>query len=285
MRARALILSAALWFVSAPAKSQVNDGNGSTFKGQIEAGLTRGLTVQLYDVSRHATFTTEDIRPDGAFEIRGAPGGSYLVTVVNERGEDVYQGTANVGGGVAPPLMIRLREDDAARAISGTVSVRELQHPPSRKAYDAMVQAQKFSEAGDFAKAAGSLEKVISLSPDFADGHTNLAAQYLRLGRYEESIRETERAIALGGSNAPRLCNLAFAQLHAGRNGDAMESARAALRAAPENPQAHYLMGVVLWLNHGPIAAATAQLEIAGRSLPAAREVLARIAAGAVQPR
>jgi hypothetical protein len=43
--------------------------------------------VQIYDVSRHATLATDDIRPDGAFEIRGAPGGSYLVTVVNERGE------------------------------------------------------------------------------------------------------------------------------------------------------------------------------------------------------
>jgi tetratricopeptide (TPR) repeat protein len=78
-------------------------------------------------------------------------------------------------------MVIRLRGDDAARPISGTISVRELQHPPSRKAYNAIVQAQKFSEAGDFAKAAGWLEKAIALSPDFADGHTNLGAQYIRL--------------------------------------------------------------------------------------------------------
>jgi tetratricopeptide (TPR) repeat protein len=104
------------------------------------------------------------------------------------------------------------------------------------------------------------------------------------MGRYAESIRETERAIALDGANPPRLSNLALAQLRFGKNADAMESARAALRLKPDDAHAHYMLGIVLLANRGPMDEVTAHLEIASRTLPAAKTALERIAAVTASP-
>jgi tetratricopeptide (TPR) repeat protein len=279
VRNRAVVLSAALWLVVGPAKSQMNNGGNSTLKGEIEtAGSLHGYTVQLYDVSRHATLATSDIRADGGFEYNSLPAGSYFVTVANERGDEVYHGSVNVGGPAMAPLVIQLPRTQPATPVSGMISVRQLQHAPSRKAFQAMVQAQRFSEAGDFAKAAASLEKAVVLSPDFADAHGNLGAQYLHLGRYAEAIGETERAIELDGPSTPRLCNLAFAQLHLGQDAEALGSVRAALRLKADDAHAHYIMGVILFLNHAPMDEVRAHLETAGRTLPGAKADLERIA-------
>jgi tetratricopeptide (TPR) repeat protein len=289
MRVCALLLSAALWFAQAPAESQINSGDVSTLKGQIDARVTQGLTLQLYDVSRHQTLTTSEIKNDGAFEFRNAASGTYLLTVTNERGDTLYQSSVNVGGQGMTPLIIQLPEGLSRQGVSrpgaGVISVRQLQHPPTRKAFDAAVQAQRLSEAGEYPRAAAALEKAVALSPDFADAHMNLGAMYLRMGRYLDSIAETEHSIALAGPSAPRLCNLAFAQLHLTKYASALESARAALRLQPGDAHAQYIVGLLLFLNRGPIDDVKNHLEIAGRTLPEARDLLERIVAGRLVPR
>ncbi len=281
---RALILFAALGFILAPAKSQTNDGNGSTVKGQIYARYTHGFTVQLYDLSRHTVLSTSDVRPDGAFELHGAAAGSYLVKVLNEAGDEAYEGSVNVGGPTMP-VVIRLPERSVPAPLTGTVSVRQLQHAPSRKAFDAAAKAQRFSEAGDFTRAQEFLEKAIALSPDYADAHTNLGAQYLRAARYADAVEETKRAIALDVPTTLRLCNLGFAQLHLSLFSEAMESVRLALRLSPQDGSSHYLMGLLLFVNHAPIADVKMHLEIASRTVPFAKEVWEKIAAGKLAAR
>lgn len=289
MRACALLLSATLWFVPAPAKSQTNSGDIATLKGQIEGRYTQGLTVQLYDVSRHETIKTSEIRGDGAFEFRGMAPGPYLLTVTNEQGETVYQNSVNVGALDMPPLIIQLSEglpgNRPSQPLAGAISVRQLQHPPTRKALNAAVQAQRFSAARDYSKAAAALEKAVALSPDYADAHTNLGAMYFRLGRYQDSIAETERAIAIDGANATKLCNLAFAQLLLTNDANALDASRAALKLQPNDPHAHFITGLVLFLSHGPVDEAKSHLDFAARTLPEARDALEKIAAGKLVPR
>jgi tetratricopeptide (TPR) repeat protein len=253
-------------------------------KGQIDAMFAQGLTVQLYDISRHETFTTSEIKGDGAFEFRGATPGPYLLTVRNERGETVYQNSVSVGEPGMPPLIIHLPESltgsRASQPLAGAISVRQLQHPPTRKALNAAVQAARFSAARDYSKAAAALEKAVALSPDYADAHTNLGAMYFRLARYQESIAETERSIAIGGATAPKLCNVAFAQLQLANDANALDAARAALRLQPDDPRAHFIVGLVLFLSHGPVDEVKNHLEFAARTLPDARDALEKIAAG-----
>jgi tetratricopeptide (TPR) repeat protein len=289
MRACALLLSAALWFVPAPAKSQTNNGEIATLKGQIDANSTQGLTVQLYDISRHEILKTSEIRGDGAFEFRGTAPGPYLLTVTNDKGETVYQNSVSVGGLGMPPLIIHLSEDlpgnRSSQPLAGAISVRQLQHPPTRKALNAAIQAQRFSAARDYPKAAAALEKAVALSPDYADAHTNLGAMYFRLGRYHDSIAETERSIAIGGATAPKLCNLAFARLLLAKDAGALDAARAALKLQPDDPHAHFMVGLVLFLSHGPVDEVKSHLEFAARTLPEARDALEKIAAGTLVAR
>ncbi len=281
MRTCALILSAALWFTPAPAYSQLNDSNGATLKGQIEARVTQGLTVQLYDLTRRTTLTSSTVYMDGRFEIHDAAPGPYLVTVLDQTGEEVYNGNVNVGV-LALPLVIRIDERERTRPPSSTISIYQLQHVPSRKALDAAGRAEKLSQAGSFVKAAESLEKAVALSPDYADAHTNLGAQYLRLGRYADSITETERAEALDGPTPLRLCNLGFAELQLHRSAESMEAARKAVQLKSDEPCANYLMGLLLFLKHAPIEEVRARLELAGRTLPAAKDLWEKIAAAGI---
>jgi len=52
---------------------------------------------------------------------------------------------------------------------------------------------------GHFASAARDFQKALSLKPDYAEAHNNLADSCLRLGRIEEAGREARESIRLGG--------------------------------------------------------------------------------------
>jgi tetratricopeptide (TPR) repeat protein len=273
---RTILFCAALWVVLAPAKSQSSNAQPVSVKGQIETRASGNLTVQLYDIGSRSIASSAYVAADGSFELRAVPPGSYSVRVLNDMGEELYQTFLNAGSQPGMPLVIHLTEKPPAQPGSGTVSVHELQHAPPRKAYDAAVQAQHFSEAGDFARAAGALERAIALAPDYADAHSNLGAQYLRLGRYPESLAETERAIELDGPTSSRLANRAIADLHLSRNAAALESATAAARQTPDSAVAQYVLGLALLANQRT-GEAKAHLEIAAQSLPAARETLQRL--------
>jgi tetratricopeptide (TPR) repeat protein len=262
-----------------PVRSQMSSGpEAAVVKGEIEASqsIVQGYTIQLYNLDRHTTLTTSDVRPGGEFEFRQTPYGSYWVTVTNARGDSVYQGSVTVGG-VSEPFIIRLPKEEITRPVSGTVSVQQLQHPPARKAFDAMRSAQKFSEAGEFAKAAEWLQKAIAISPDYADAWVNLAAQHLRLRAYRQSVDESRHAMELAGPSATALDNLAFGLAWLGQNAEAMESAEQAVKLKPGDAHTHYLLGVVLLMTHGSTAEAVRHLQLAAPVIPGAQAALAQV--------
>lgn len=279
IQVRVVVAITAVLCAARPAKPQMNNGQETAvLKGEIEsAGPIAGVyTVQLYDLSRHATLSTSDVRPDGEFEFRQTPYGSYLVTVTNARGEPVYQSTLTVGG-LAPPMVIRLPKEEISRPGSGTISVKQLEHPPARKAFDALRAAQKFSAAGDSVKAVESIEKAIAISPDYADAWVNLAAQHIRLGYYAQAVDETRHAIELAGPSPLTLSNLAYALALLGRDAEARESAEQALRIKPDDAHAHYILGMILVASHADDSEAVRHLQLAAPTIAAARATLAKI--------
>jgi tetratricopeptide (TPR) repeat protein len=157
------------------------------------------------------------------------------------------------------------------RPPSGPVSVTQLQHPPARKAFGAFMAAQRFSEAGQFEKAAAELEKAIRISPEYAEAYTNLAAQHARMGRYAEAIGDATRAMQLTKPNAIDLSNLAYAQYMLKRYGEAVESARTAVRLDPASDKAQYLLGTLLVMRRSTLREGVAHLQRALPSIPAAR--------------
>jgi tetratricopeptide (TPR) repeat protein len=146
-----------------------------------------------------------------------------------------------------------------------------LKHPPARKAFSAFVAAQRFSEAGQFAKAAGELEKAVQISPEYAEAYTNLAAQHARIGRYQDAVNDAKRAMELTRPNAVDLCNMAFALDRLHQYPEAIDSARTAVRLEPGNDKAHYLLGVLLMRDWRTLQEGITHLQRAVPSVPAAQ--------------
>jgi len=279
MQVQVMLALSAVVCAAGPAMPLMNnDQQAPVVKGEIETSQPTlyGYTIQLFDLGRHSTISTSEIRSNGEFELRQVPYGSYLVTVTDARGETVYQGNVNVGGPTGP-FIIRLPDDEKPRPGSGTISVKQLQHPPTRKAYEALFAAQRFAEAGNNEKAVDSIERAIAISPDYADAWVNLGARHLGMGRYREAIVETRHAIELAGPSSLTLGNIAFAEAMLGSQAEARQSAEEALHLKPDDAHAHYVLGLVLYLSHGSNQEAVRHLQLAAPTILGARETLAKI--------
>jgi tetratricopeptide (TPR) repeat protein len=119
------------------------------------------------------------------------------------------------------------------------------------------------------------LEKATRLSPEWPDAHTNLAAQYIRLGRFEEAIAEAKRAVELGKPNGVDLGNMAYAEFQLHRRDEAIEAAREGLRADASSPKLHYILGTILAMDRRTLPEAISHLELAAKTLSSAQKTLA----------
>ena len=109
--------------------------------------------------------------------------------------------------------------------------------------------------------------------------HMNLAVQYFRLGRYEESAAESARAFQIGGPQALNFCNLATAQAHLNRFDEAERSARAALRSDSRYLQASLILGFILVDDPATRTEGLKNLEKAAPAFASARLFLERLRA------
>lgn len=223
----------------------------------------------------HQKVAESTMRPDNSFEFRDVAYGDYWLTIADEQGETAYHGLVTVHSGALQETLDLPAARRPERPPSGPISVADLRHPPSRKAFAALFAAQQLSQSGRYAAAAAELEKAVRLSPDWADAHTNLAAQYIRLARYQDALDEAGRAMALRGANAVDLGNIAYAEYRLNLRADAIRSVRSGLALDPASPKLHYILGALLAMDPATAAEAIPHLEIAARTIPSARECLA----------
>lgn len=254
----------------------------ASVKGELHtSALLRGQ-VLLSDLHGGLNSVSVPVSGDGRFEFHQVPYGEYRLTVVNADQQPVHQELISVHGQLQP-IEIQVTERQEPRPASGSVSARELLHPPTKKAFQALAAAQKFSEAGDHQKALEQLEKAVQLSPDYTAAWINLGAQHVYLKRYEEAIQDLTRAAEISGPTSMILSNLAYTQYMLHRNAEAMASARAALHLDPSSMQAHYLLGSFLAQDRRTRAEGVQHLELAARTMPAARTALERAERESVQ--
>jgi tetratricopeptide (TPR) repeat protein len=258
--------------------SGAQDPQMTNVTGRLHGGdpILRGYLIELEGLGPHgATSPQADVHGDGEFSIRNVPYGEYRLKVTTYRGEAVAEQFVTVQEHGSSPMDVRI---PAAPPIptGGTVSFRQLQHPPARKAVQAAATAQRLAESGRTEQAAGELEKAVRISPDYAAAHTNLGVQYLRLRRYEEARVEIQQALEIAGPNAVDLGNLAFAYAGLQRLDDAIAAARRALQVDRHCAAAHYLLGSFLALSPSTRSEGIAHLEEAADALPSARRELER---------
>jgi tetratricopeptide (TPR) repeat protein len=264
----------AVVFLGVPGRSQTTE-SFTSIQGELHSEAPvyfRDYWVELGDLDHHHAYRA-DVQSDGSFQLHDVPAGSYILRVTTHL---VQQEWVNVTPH-AGSLVVHLRAAAAKPFAPGTVSLNQLRHPPSRKAIEAAVSAQRFSASGKTEKAVEKLEKAIRISPEYADAYNNLAVQHIRLGRYEEACDDLSRANAIGGPNAVQLGNLAYAQYRLNRFPEAIASARAALRVDAGYAQAHFILWSMLAGDPGTRAEALRHLERAARTLHSAREMLERL--------
>ena len=275
-----LRLSAALLGIvclTVPVWSQ--DAEISVLKGEVRSQaqlIFSDYQVELSDLLQHRNPLRADVQTDGSFEFRRVLPGDYMARISTLAGEVVNQQIVSVRP-FTGPLFLHLPPTKHSGPGGGTISLKQLQHPPAAKARRAFESARKFSESGNFDRAAGELEKAIQISPEFADAYVNLAVLHLRIGRYEQAIGELRRAIQIGGPHPVALCNLSYAQAKLERGSEAIASAREALKLDAGYAPAHLMLGTLLAADPRTRSEAIAHLERAAESIPSARGTLERV--------
>jgi tetratricopeptide (TPR) repeat protein len=242
--------------------------------------LVQGLFVIIEEGSTHSEISRVDARIDGSFEFRDIPAGDYTLRVNDSFSRTVWQQFVTIDKQMSP-LEVRLpeRKSHGAGAGAATVSVKQLMHPPQKKAVQAFDRALRLSSAGKYDDAAGELQMAIRISPEFAAAHTNLAVQYFRIGRFEESIAESARAIQIGGPDPRNLCNLAMAHARLRRFAEAEESARAAVRLDSSYLKANLILGVILVHEPATRGEGVKHLEKAAKEFASAGQFLEQLRA------
>ena len=274
---RPLAAFLAIVYLSTPGRTQPTEFP-TTIKGELRSEETVNLHdyfIELADLSHYNETHRVDVQFDGSFQIRGIRPGTYTLRVTTLSGTVVHQELVTVAP-QAGPLTVRLPAS-GKHSAPGTISVTQLRHPPSHKAFQALASAQRFSESGKTEKAVEELEKAIRLSPEYADAYNNLAVQHMRMGRFEEAAAELTRAIAITGPNPIQLSNLAYAQRRLDRIPEATASARAALRLDSGSAQAHLILGSILAMDLQTRTEAITHLEQASKTLPSARAALEKV--------
>jgi tetratricopeptide (TPR) repeat protein len=234
--------------------------------------VLQGFVAELDTLSPLGATERVDVSSTGDFSFHNIPFGDYTLRITTYYGDEISQQFVSVHER-ATPLDVRL-PSHAPEPSGATVSMAELRHPPARKAVQALVAAQRFSESGRVDKAAGELEKAVRLSPDFAQARSNLGVQYLRMQRFADAREEIQRAIEIGGPNPRDLANLAFTFVQLSRLPEAADAARKALDIDRNCAPAHYILGSILAVNPGTRAAGIAHLEFAARTMDSARRAL-----------
>jgi tetratricopeptide (TPR) repeat protein len=233
-------------------------------------GVIPEYTLELHETRGREKVETADLMADGTFTLRHVPYGDYQLIVTDPAGAMVHQEFLTVSE-MMQTITVHLSAPVRQRPPEGPVSMTQLQHPPSRKALQAVLAAQKFSRAGNPEKAAEELQKAIQLSPYYVDAYINLAAQHIRLRRYAEAESECRRALEMTSPTPLLLTNLASAQFGLKQLDDAAGSARSALRLEPGYPQAHFILGLILAVDTRTVHEGLQHLQKAAETMPSAQ--------------
>lgn len=259
---------------AAPAPAQNSD---YSFRIELQGQnpvMVADYSIQLLHMGNRTIVATALGDTLGEFSFRGLTGGRYAARVIDGSGYVVREEIVTLDG-VSPSVQLAPPRSQRTPEGAASVSVRQLLNPPSKTAVKAFTQSQKYSEEGQYQDAAVALERAIKLSPDFAEAHTNLAAQYLRLGEFERAHEQASLAMEIAGPNIRDLTNLAAAAWALGRNAEALAYARAALRLDQRALGAHYIVGSLLVLSPATLREGLHHLEIAAEKFPSAAQKVA----------
>lgn len=105
-----------------------------------------------------------------------------------------------------------------------------------------LAQAVDMHQAGDLLGAINAYRVVLQSVPDRADVRSNLGAAYVKLGRFDEGIKEYREAIRLDPDNATYVLNLGLALYKASNLEEAVPAFERVIALDPANFNATLLL-------------------------------------------
>jgi tetratricopeptide (TPR) repeat protein len=130
---------------------------------------------------------------------------------------------------------------DLAQNLATTLTQQYPRHPFSWKVLGAV-----FKQTGKLQDSVIANQKVLEISPNDAEAHSNLGVTLGDLGRLEDSETSYKKAIAIKPDYAEAHSNLGVILQDLGRLEDAETSYKKAIAIKPDFAKAHYNLGITL---------------------------------------
>jgi TolB-like protein/DNA-binding winged helix-turn-helix (wHTH) protein/Tfp pilus assembly protein PilF len=148
---------------------------------------------------------------------------------------DAYWLLGAPGWEVEPPsVLLKKAEENAERALALDANLAE------GHAVLAMVRlAYRWDREG----SEREIQEAIRLNPSYAQAHQYYSTTLTTMGKFDQAIAESKRALELDPLSAPASTTLGIRYLYAGRNTDATAQFRHTLETSPEFAIAHWGLG------------------------------------------
>lgn len=230
---------------------------------QVPAQPLGGLTGEVSGMPPHQTHYVVEMRPtmgggnqvsekvlvepNGRFHFWRVAPGQYELTVLGPDDKVLAREFVAVGGDMAAPVQLRLRNQRSGQAVQGSsepVSWNRLTHRIPKAARKALDRATALRRKGRSAEAELSYLEAIRRDEQFTDAHNDLGTLYYGLRRPADALRHLERARALEPASPKILANTGAALIALGRPADAEPLARRAVASDPTSTPARYLLGL-----------------------------------------
>jgi tetratricopeptide (TPR) repeat protein len=130
-----------------------------------------------------------------------------------------------------------------------------------------LLVGQLWTDMADYSRAVQSFQRALDRDSSLTRAHYFAGLAQLHWNHTDEAITEFNAALKLAPDDPDAKIGLGYVYLQQARRSEAMELFRSVIATHPENGNAHYQLGKLL-LDGGSVKDAVAQLEEAARQLP-----------------
>jgi tetratricopeptide (TPR) repeat protein len=251
------------------------------FRGRLtEGGVSsyEGLVVEVTNLRDRSIRDHVDVLADGSFGFRALSEGDYQVRVTTLYDDEVTSTLTSIAPG-SPSLEIRLPQSRLSKPPAGSISLHQLNHPPSRQVQKLLESGERLLHDQHYDDAAARLREATADAPDCLQAHADLGLALSRMGQWDGAAQEYRAAVSLDPRNSMLHSNLGAALTVLQHFDEAEVEIVTALRLDPRNPRAHFVMAGVLLHKHAPLTEAMPHLLAAQDEVPSARTSIQRICA------
>jgi tetratricopeptide (TPR) repeat protein len=263
-----MLLLAVSLFGQDPSRRYRVDGRIQSSSGPLDR-----LRVEIADISSPAPLTQLMVHTDGSLQSIDLSAGTYEFRVLSPHGELL----AKVLWQVPAARDIEIRLPGGTETAAGPVSVYRLSHKVPGKARKNWEKSAKAVREGKTEAARDLLDEAIEADPEFADALHARGVIALQSQDVPAAREFLTKAAALDDANAEYQADAAVATYLSEASPQAETMARTAIRMDPENPKAHYVLGLSLLRQGKRGEEVLRSLRAASPKYPRAVELLNRL--------